>query len=88
MIVYHGSDHIIENPVYFLTETCVPFTYAEDANVPLRQIQLFEQCQRDINKTASETLFRISKTLCCRMEDLLEYRIQEDMKTYDQSAVL
>lgn len=46
---------------------------AEEANVPLRQIQLFEQRQRDINKTASETLFRISKALCCRMEDLLEY---------------
>ena len=46
---------------------------AEDAGVPLRQIQLFEQRQRDINKTASETLFRISKALCCRMEDLLEY---------------
>ena len=46
---------------------------AEDAGVPLRQIQLFEQRQRDINKTASETLFRISKALCCQMEDLLEY---------------
>ncbi len=46
---------------------------AEDAGVPLRQIQLFEQRQRDINKTASETLFRISKALCCRMEDLLEH---------------
>ena len=46
---------------------------AADADVPLRQIQLFEQRQRDINKTASETLFRISKALCCRMEDLLEY---------------
>lgn len=46
---------------------------AEGADVPLRQIQLFEQRQRDINKTASETLFRISKALCCRMEDLLEY---------------
>lgn len=46
---------------------------AADAGVPLRQIQLFEQRQRDINKTASETLFRISKALCCKMEDLLEY---------------
>lgn len=46
---------------------------AEEAGVPLRQIQLFEQRQRDINKTASETLFRISKALCCGMEDLLEF---------------
>ena len=45
---------------------------AEYAEVPLRQIQLFEQRQRDINKTASGTLFRISKALSCRMEDLLE----------------
>ena len=50
---------------------------AEDSTVPLRQIQLFEQRQRDINKTASETLFRLSKALCCRMEDLLEYDVPE-----------
>jgi len=40
--------------------------------VPLRQIQLFEQGQRDINKTAAVTLYKLSKALCCRMEDLLE----------------
>ena len=44
-----------------------------EAGVPLRQIQLFEQRQRDINKTAASTLFRISKSLRCKMEDLLEY---------------
>ena len=46
---------------------------AAEAGVPLRQIQLFEQRQRDINKTAALTLFRMSKSLRCRMEDLLEY---------------
>ena len=46
---------------------------AEEAGVPLRQIQLFEQRQRDINKTAAGTLFRMSKALRCDMEDLLEY---------------
>ena len=46
---------------------------AGDAKVSLRQIQLFEQRKRDINKTAAETLFRISKSLHCKMEDLLEY---------------
>ena len=46
---------------------------ANEAGVPLRQIQLFEQRQRDINKTAASTLFRMSKSLRCRMEDLLEY---------------
>ena len=43
-----------------------------DADVPLRQIQLFEQRQRNINMTAAETLLKLSKALCCRMEDLLE----------------
>lgn len=45
---------------------------AAKANVPLRQIQLFEQRRRDINKTAAETLFKLSKALHCRMEDLME----------------
>lgn len=45
---------------------------AADSNVPLRQIQLFEQRQRDINKTAGETLLRLSRSLHCRMEDLME----------------
>ena len=46
---------------------------ANEAGVPLRQIQLFEQRQRDINKTAASTLLRMSKSLRCKMEDLLEY---------------
>ena len=46
---------------------------ASDAGVPLRQIQLFEQRQRDINKTAASTLLRLSRSLHCKMEDLLEY---------------
>lgn len=45
---------------------------AKDADIPLRQIQLFEQGQRDINKTSAVTLFKLSKALHCRMEDLLE----------------
>lgn len=44
----------------------------EASGVPLRQIQLFEQRQRDINKTAAETLLKLSKALCCKMEDLIE----------------
>ena len=46
---------------------------SRDSNVPLRQIQLFEQQQRDINKTAAITLLRLSKALNCSMEDLLDY---------------
>ncbi|MBQ1548773.1 MAG: helix-turn-helix transcriptional regulator, partial [Lachnospiraceae bacterium] len=44
---------------------------SERSGVPLRQIQLFEQGQRDIKKTQGETLRRLSKTLNCRMEDLI-----------------
>ena len=43
-----------------------------DSGVALRQIQLFEQRQRKINNAAGMTLFRLSKALHCRMEDLIE----------------
>ena len=45
---------------------------SDAAGVPLRQIQLFEQGQRDINKASASTLYRLSKALYCRIEDLLE----------------
>lgn len=45
---------------------------AEMSGVALRQIQLFEQMQRDINKTQAINLLRISKVLGCKIEDLLE----------------
>ena len=45
---------------------------AAEADVPLRQIQLFEQGQRDINKTSAITLLKLSKALHCKMDDLLE----------------
>ena len=45
---------------------------ARRSGVPLRQIQLFEQRQRDINKAAAETLLRLSRSLYCGMEDLIE----------------
>ena len=45
---------------------------ARRAQVPLRQIQLFEQRSRDINKTSSTNLQNLSKILCCTMEDLME----------------
>ena len=45
---------------------------ARRSGVPLRQIQLFEQRQRDINKAAAETLLRLSRSLYCGMEDLME----------------
>lgn len=45
---------------------------AADSGVALRQIQLFEQRQRDINNVAAITLLKLSRSLHCRMEDLLE----------------
>lgn len=45
---------------------------AAESGVALRQIQLFEQRQRDINNAAAITLFRLSRALHCRMEDLIE----------------
>lgn len=45
---------------------------ARSSGVPLRQIQLFEQRQRDINKTQAINLFRLGRVLGCRSEDLLE----------------
>ena len=46
------------------------------SGVALRQIQMFEQRQRDINNTSGITLFRLSKALYCRMEDLIEPHFQ------------
>ena len=46
---------------------------ANDSGVALRQIQLFEQKQRNINNASSVTLLRLSKSLNCRIEDLMEY---------------
>ena len=54
---------------------------AANSGVALRQIQLFEQKQRDINNTAAITLFQLSKALHCRMEELLENVIPEQVCT-------
>lgn len=45
---------------------------SERAGVPLRQIQLFEQGQRNINKTQAVNIMKLSRALHCEMEDLLE----------------
>ena len=45
---------------------------SELSEVSLRQIQLFEQRKRDINHCRSIDLFRLSKILVCKVEDLLE----------------
>lgn len=47
---------------------------AADAGVALRQIQLFEQRQRNINRASASTILSLSRSLHCNMEDLLEYQ--------------
>ncbi len=42
------------------------------ADVPIRQIQLFEQGKRKINNTAAITLYKLSKALNCKMDELIE----------------
>jgi DNA-binding Xre family transcriptional regulator len=44
---------------------------ADASGVALRQIQLFEQGQRDIKKTQGETLKRLAQALHCDMDELL-----------------
>lgn len=44
---------------------------ANQAGVPLRTIQQYEQKQKDINKASVETVYRLSKALYCKPEDLL-----------------
>lgn len=42
------------------------------SGVPIRQIQLLEQRQRDINKARAITVFALAKALGCTMEALME----------------
>ena len=42
------------------------------SGVPLRQIQLFEQKQRDISKAAVNTVIALSRALSCEVNDLVE----------------
>ncbi len=47
---------------------------AEKADIPIRTIQQYEQCQKNINKAQMEYLIRLSKVLHCCPEDLMEKR--------------
>lgn len=44
---------------------------SEKTGVSLRMIQLYEQGQNDISKASADVVYRLSKALGCRMEDLL-----------------
>lgn len=50
---------------------------AEKVGVNLRTLQQYEIRAKDINKAAGGTLLALSKTLGCRVEDLLEYDSSE-----------
>ena len=45
---------------------------ADSAGISVRQIQLFEQRQRNINHTQAINLWKLSRILGCKSEDLLE----------------
>lgn len=45
---------------------------AKKSGVALRQIQMFEQGQRDVRKTSAETLLALSRVLECDMYDLMK----------------
>lgn len=47
---------------------------AEASGVNVRMIQYYEQGVKDINKASAETLYKLSRALGCKMEDLLELR--------------
>lgn len=44
----------------------------ELSGVPLRQIQLFEQRQRNINHTKAIDVVKLARVLGCKTEDLLQ----------------
>ncbi len=46
---------------------------AKQSGVSLRSIQMYEQRNKNINKASGETLYRLSKTLGCLVESLLEF---------------
>lgn len=45
---------------------------AQKSGVGLRSIQMYEQCNKDINKAQALTLIRLARTLHCTPESLLE----------------
>ncbi|MCD7819456.1 MAG: helix-turn-helix domain-containing protein [Lachnospiraceae bacterium] len=46
---------------------------SELSGVPVRTLQQYEQKQKDINKAKTEYVYRFSKILGCRIEDLIEF---------------
>ena len=49
---------------------------SERSGVSIRSIQMYEQRNKNINKAAAETLYRLAKVSGCSMESLLEKPLQ------------
>lgn len=45
---------------------------AKLANISVKTIQQYEQCQKDINQAPVYTLYKLAKVLHCSLEDLIE----------------
>ncbi len=45
---------------------------AQLSGIPLRTIQQYEQCQKNINRAATEHIVTLAKVLYCDVEDLIE----------------
>lgn len=50
---------------------------AEKSGIKLRTIQQYEMRAKEINKAAVSTLIALAATLGCRIEDLLEYKVED-----------
>ena len=48
---------------------------SEAAEINLRTLQEYESKHRDINKACGNVLIKLSRALCCNIEDLLEFEI-------------
>ena len=51
---------------------CTQAELAKMSDVSLRSIQMYEQRNKDINKTGVDTVYRLAKALGCTIEDLIE----------------
>ena len=51
---------------------CTQTELAKKSGVNLRSIQMYEQRNKDINKSSIETVYRLAKALGCTVEDLIE----------------
>lgn len=50
---------------------------SKEANVFLKTLQAYEQGDRDIKKAQAETVYKLSKALNCKIEELID--IQKDL---------